>query len=1703
MKKLLSALVVSVALTLPATADAGVTEFATPTPGADVYGIAAGPDGNVWFTELTPSKVARVTPAGLVTEFPLPADRGPKGIVAGPDGNLWVAEVGGAAIAKVSPQGTVLGEYSTGGGGPSYLAVGADGALWFTLIVGDGVGKVTPGGTVTTYFGSASATSGPLGITAGPDGNLWFSEYGGAAVGRATTAGVVTEFATGVTPGQGGQQIAAGPDGRLWWAESSRGALGRVSTGGTVSELDVAAAGYTEPTGVVTHTDGLLYFVDFNASAIARVRDGDRIEPVYDLAAHSGPAAVATGPDGNLWVAQTAGGHIARVVPPMPPEKIAAPALIGVPVPGSTLTCTGGFYTNTPNTTLIWQRAPRATTSETDGWAKIDGASGARYVVQDVDVGSRVRCLETAVNADGSIDVPSGSLRVDIGIPQNTTAPEVVGRPVAGEKLTCSTGEWTGNPDLTVQWIRAAVFTTQEIRLLGETSAEWTATRGIFPNDVLCEVTARNDVGGPVVVRSATLHYYEAPPRIEFGLPRVILDSTGPGVLDKVARCDPGRWNDVANQSYSYQWLRDGQVIGIAGDRFTITVDDLGRNLQCVVTASNPVGTSDPATSPPTTVPLPSGSNSGTIYSGGGYNEFAQVNLAAMPAAVVLALRRQAVAQVNKDLRNRFSQCTATAKHSDFPRFDKRLASRLSEAETCAVLIYDPDHVTAREDGVFWTAGICRPRYDGDLSFAGPRAVLRAGVQPVLGTTDCPLLSIAITRLDVKRPPPLDAQTSRIIAAERPEQVLWDVDGDGHVDAVCGQDAPMLSAYYDPGEYTVKAVFVNAAGRASGSFETGDFQLQVSKSDTSRGKVRPGQGFACSESVDPPQERAQPCTDSATFGRVHVSGSLCPVSLAQIPEVEIEYLKASQPKVYAVLKAQFDYQKEHPTPIRKRAVLRSAGLRIDRSLDTSAAIARNAVATLADPVARVTPASVRNELVKQVGKAAAQKSGFALDQIYVINGDANINGITEKPTGDHSILMVPTDAGEVFKTVQRMSIASGGVKQVLDNTPVAAGAFIKTLVDRPDFKPSTFLDGNFDAEALQKLAAEKVNLGPFRLAGSFDVKLDDNGGATLHGWAELPILKTTPDGPPVRAEIFLHVDPHGHFTFDGFKFESLGEQYLFGIKVSDLRLSYLDGALDLTGKLRLPPAADYGIDIDRLRISGGTKLEALHVNFIAPPGTGLPLGNGLFVTELGGGYENNADDIYLDTAVSYGLATNGKCEIAKVRANLHVHFRPSPFFFEGDGTPSVACVEIGKGHFYAGEDGHVAVGGQVRIDAGPTYVEGGASGEIDGKKWQIDAHGEGGFSVAGADFETDEMKGLIGSSGVAVCGGYGPFKGGAGLHFPGGDLPTSVGELIANLDLFLGCNLSDFSPFGRDVRAAQAAGSRSFTLPPGATDVAVKVTGTNGVPQVGLRDPDGHEYDLRPAVKLSRIADGIQAGTEPGRDRLELFLRNRPGTWTLLPAPGSPPIATLEHADVLPAPRVKASVVGVGSSRVLRYDVTPIDGQVVRFVEQAKGGGQDLKTVTRGGRGTLRFTTAEATSTTRTILAEVVQDGIPRDNLTVAHFRAASPAVGRATHVRIKRAGTRAILTWHPAALAGRYEIVVRTGDGARRLVSRGARARRVIVTGLTKGEGATASVVGLSPAGRRGRAVQARLAGTLTLPARSFKKAPARRKRAAPKKRG
>ncbi len=290
----------------------------------EIGGLAAGPDGNIWFTKPRQSRIGRITPAGRITEFALPQNTAPYAITAGPEGSLWFMDANGPRLGRITTQG-VVSEYQlpedrqSGIGG---LAAGPDGNLWYTD--GQHVGRVTPNGATTTFTFPPNLGPNAGAIVSGPDGNLWtldltfgnlwritphgsFMLFGGAvpgfpsiccfAVGPDHNFWLVNQREVVVKSASGESlhefplpsasfpiSIAPGPDRALWFSEAVRVGEGpeevriaRLSLDGTLAEFPVPTYSSLDPysplgataesgaTSIVAGADGAIWFIDHNA----------------------------------------------------------------------------------------------------------------------------------------------------------------------------------------------------------------------------------------------------------------------------------------------------------------------------------------------------------------------------------------------------------------------------------------------------------------------------------------------------------------------------------------------------------------------------------------------------------------------------------------------------------------------------------------------------------------------------------------------------------------------------------------------------------------------------------------------------------------------------------------------------------------------------------------------------------------------------------------------------------------------------------------------------------------------------------------------------------------------------------------------------------------------------------------------------------------------------------------------------------------------------------------------------------------------------------------------------------------------------------------------------------------------------------------------------------------------------------------------
>jgi sugar lactone lactonase YvrE len=273
--------------------DGTVATFPIPTDDAvkQVYvnGMAFGSDGNLWFSgsedrgTTYPQFIERMTPAGVFTTIPMPANLGVGRMIAGPDGAVWFAGdknpdqgTSVSVIGRITMDGqiTTFPTLSQGkDGGVHDFCVGPDQAIWYTWIsslndpskLTGRIGSISPSGQIQEF----AVPYAPGSIVSGADGALWYSEFTPGApgddlarkgfLGRITTSGVATELP--IDPNVSIDQVAAGSDGAIWYVAypDQTGAFGRIAPSG---EVKMFSTGGNAQIYLIAAVSGALWLFD-------------------------------------------------------------------------------------------------------------------------------------------------------------------------------------------------------------------------------------------------------------------------------------------------------------------------------------------------------------------------------------------------------------------------------------------------------------------------------------------------------------------------------------------------------------------------------------------------------------------------------------------------------------------------------------------------------------------------------------------------------------------------------------------------------------------------------------------------------------------------------------------------------------------------------------------------------------------------------------------------------------------------------------------------------------------------------------------------------------------------------------------------------------------------------------------------------------------------------------------------------------------------------------------------------------------------------------------------------------------------------------------------------------------------------------------------------------------------------------------------
>jgi streptogramin lyase len=396
--------------------------------GVNAESIAAGPEGDMWFTEVPSTAIGRVTPGGAITEFPGLKSEAYE-IALGPEGDLWFTEPGARTIGRITAAGAIT-EFSEGlNEHPFGIARGPEGNMWFTTP--HSVGRITPAGQITEFkkglFGN------PGSITAGADGNLWFTVESTEepAIGRVTPAGAITEFPiehTWINP----IEITQAADGAVAFTASGENPgeefeylIGLVEPSGAMYFTDLEAV----PAGIATGPEGDLWFAGEGdepgkSSAIGRVAGDVKPEELPDEHAHdftSGlaeelePEAIAPGPEGSMWLTNRGRSPAIRWIGTGAPAAAKESPLVSGPGEvGGTLTCENAVWNN-------WAaQQPSLSAFGFDGYtwllegSPIPGQTSQSFSPTAADAGHSVSCSIRATYPLLSVTVSATSPTVKV-----------------------------------------------------------------------------------------------------------------------------------------------------------------------------------------------------------------------------------------------------------------------------------------------------------------------------------------------------------------------------------------------------------------------------------------------------------------------------------------------------------------------------------------------------------------------------------------------------------------------------------------------------------------------------------------------------------------------------------------------------------------------------------------------------------------------------------------------------------------------------------------------------------------------------------------------------------------------------------------------------------------------------------------------------------------------------------------------------------------------------------------------------------------------------------------------------------------------------------------------------------------------------------------------------------------------------------------
>jgi streptogramin lyase len=177
--------------------------------GGSARGIVSS-GGLLWVADFGTQAIVSVTTTGTTTSYPIGG--GPQGIAAGPDGQVgFTNPTPPHRVGRLVAGGSPLQTETAPTADPFGMTYGSDGAYWFAQPVTNNLGRLTADGEYS-QLGGLSPDSNPRYVAAGPSNTIWVALHESGGVGGkkvARVSGLEPPVAPGA-PGSPGSTVAPG-----------------------------------------------------------------------------------------------------------------------------------------------------------------------------------------------------------------------------------------------------------------------------------------------------------------------------------------------------------------------------------------------------------------------------------------------------------------------------------------------------------------------------------------------------------------------------------------------------------------------------------------------------------------------------------------------------------------------------------------------------------------------------------------------------------------------------------------------------------------------------------------------------------------------------------------------------------------------------------------------------------------------------------------------------------------------------------------------------------------------------------------------------------------------------------------------------------------------------------------------------------------------------------------------------------------------------------------------------------------------------------------------------------------------------------------------------------------------------------------------------------------------------------------------------